>query len=94
MAKGSAKPPSSATFGGGYFVVSLRDDPIYFESLGRFVQEFSHLEVVLWSTLYRYAGISANVAKVLLSGIRVDAATSLLRRLMELKPPDTERREN
>jgi len=65
----------------------------YYEALGRFITSFSVIEQLLNFVVWRYARLHKHgeIARALLSSLRIDAATNHLNRLIaarKLKGPD------
>jgi hypothetical protein len=55
----------------------------YWEALGRFMDHFARIERHVAVNLWRLAGIQIRVAQALLSGVRIDQATSLFMRVLD-----------
>lgn len=53
----------------------------YYLALGRFIQRYAGIEARLQALLWRYAEVSPEVARSIFSGVRVDQATSFIKRL-------------
>jgi len=64
---------------------TLRADPAYFRALGLFVDQFAQVEGALFRFLSVFAGVDHEIARAILSGARVDAACSFLRRIPDVK---------
>jgi hypothetical protein len=62
-----------------------KEDEEYFTSLGRFVFEFMVAENTMFLALSRFSGLNKSDAAALLSGSKVDANCSLMRRLYEAR---------
>jgi hypothetical protein len=63
-------------------VRSMRDQGgAYFEALGRFIDNYSDAEYAIYDYLVSLTGLDFNSANAILSGTRVDAAISFIRRL-------------
>lgn len=59
----------------------------YFAALGEFVHEFAHVERMTLALLWQMAGLTVPVARAILSGVRADAASNLINRILEVSPP-------
>jgi hypothetical protein len=57
----------------------------YYRALGRFVDGFAYVEDMVFVALTMEAGLSMDAAQAVLSGTRVDAAISFMRRLFEAR---------
>ena len=60
----------------------------YWEALGRFIHHFAAIEAVLAVNLWRLARLEIRIAQALLSGVRLDNATSLLIRVLDATNAD------
>ena len=67
--------------------IDMRPDPVYFEALGRFAEEFAILEAVMFNTLAFYAKVPNNMARALFSGTRVRAAMGSVKRIIQIQNP-------
>ena len=57
----------------------------YWQALGQFLDMFATVEATLFFALSHYAKTPPNTARAIFSGVRVDTATSFLRRIMEVE---------
>lgn len=53
----------------------------YYEALGRFVQIFAEAEKLVWQTLVHYAGISHEVAKIVLTAGKIDQCATHIKQI-------------
>lgn len=53
----------------------------YYEALGRFVQIFAEVEKLVWQTLVHYAGVSHEVAKIVLTAGKVDQCAKYIKQI-------------
>lgn len=65
--------------------VQINNEAKYYEALGAFIHEFSVVEFAIHGLLARRAGVDANTANALFSGITVDKAPDFVRRLAEAR---------
>lgn len=65
----------------------------YYKALGTFVHQYSVLEFIMQTALYRYAHVSEKIGRAVFSGVKTDAAMSLIRRISEVESWPKERRE-
>jgi hypothetical protein len=72
----------------------IRPDPVYFEALGRFAQEFAIFEAVMFNTLAFYAKVPNNMARALFSGTRARAAMDSIRRIIQIQDPGEENKKD
>ncbi|HXC54039.1 MAG TPA: hypothetical protein VNU97_01970 [Rhizomicrobium sp.] len=63
----------------------------YYEALGQFLQLFAETEALLHNLLMFHAGVDRDVARALFSGVRADAAMSLIDRLSVVRPMPEDR---
>lgn len=64
----------------------------YWECLGRFVDFFSLVENHMQIALRRFSGVQASIAPCIFSGTRIEAATSQIKRIAEVKDWPRDRR--
>jgi hypothetical protein len=74
--------------------IDLTPDPVYFEALGRFAQEFAMLEAVMFNTLAFYATVPNNMARALFPGTRVREAMSSIERIIQIQDPGEENKKD
>jgi hypothetical protein len=84
-----AKTPDEKTTHPDIEVDPLREkaipSPAFYRALGEFVHTFARVEMTLAFVLWKTAGLNVTIAQTLLSGVRVDEAISLMRRVLEAK---------
>lgn len=61
------------------------DYPRYFQALGRFVAMFSAVESVVQTLFWQMTGVDERVAPAVFSGVRMDAAQGLIKRVLEVR---------
>ena len=70
-------PPSIA----GLYFEFVEPDPAYFDTLGRFVDEFARAEATAYRVLVHYSKLTQGIAAVHLSGVRIREIINRLSRL-------------
>jgi hypothetical protein len=60
----------------------LSDLEHYYLALGAFIDRFAIIEMLLTTTLARWAEVTDDVARAIFSGVRFDAATSYITRIL------------
>lgn len=68
-------------------------DPAFYQALGRFIDAFAMTETALFQLLSFYVGIDSKMASAILSGVRIDGSISYIRRIMAMKDPGSEPRQ-
>ena len=69
-------------------------DRAYWQALGRFIDEFSHVEAEIYLLLMRCLGLSRDAAAAVFSGVHVETAMGHIRRLLQVSAPNPERNED
>ena len=67
-----------------YVLIGVPGSAAYYEALGRFVHVFAKVEMAMAFTLWRYAKTQRKIARAIFSGVRVESAMSLIKRLTEV----------
>jgi hypothetical protein len=65
--------------------IVFKDDPEYWQALGRFIEAFASAEIVLFNLTAYYAKMPTQTAKIILSGSRTDACIGHIRKIMEIE---------
>jgi hypothetical protein len=63
---------------------ALNEGQQYWMALGRFIEQFSHIEMVMHLLLTKYSNVTHLVGVALFGDMRIDAAVSRMRRLLEV----------
>lgn len=66
----------------------------YFNALGRFVDKFAVVESFMAYSLWHYANTKKEIARAVFSGVKVNEAMSLMKRLMDARNIDSAKRED
>jgi hypothetical protein len=66
----------------------------YEQSLGRFIMAFSHVEANLQNAVWELAGVPSPTAQAVFSGVRIEAALGLIRRIAEAQKWTKIKRDN
>lgn len=56
----------------------------YWQSLGRFIHQFSSVEQTVQLALWHYAKVSDDIGRAAFSGVRIDGAVTLIRRIAQV----------
>jgi hypothetical protein len=65
--------------------IRFKDDPTYWQALGRFVETFAGVELLVFTLTCFYAKTPERLGRIILSGQRTDACSGYIRTIMRIE---------